>query len=287
MVDACTEAASDGQCDVETSVERLFQGYRLTRTAPAVEVAARGARGLRDRARLHRHRRRQRRQRADRGRAADGQPRQRHRAQPPARRGGDGRGARDDARRDAGDGGRGREAASHELRADRLARRWEGTDRDGAGRPLPLRGRRGGRARDRGAPGRGGDGGPRRRAALPGAPAARGGGRGGAARAAGRQARRGGGGARSTPPSASWPRRSARARARGGTSELLHLAGLRRRGVPPVPGHRAATTSPPRPTRTSASRSSRCRWRSSTRRSRTAATPRRSWGCSGSRPCSD
>ena len=41
MVDACTEAASDGHCDVETSVERLFQGYRLTRTAPAVDTAAR------------------------------------------------------------------------------------------------------------------------------------------------------------------------------------------------------------------------------------------------------
>jgi tripeptide aminopeptidase len=40
MVDACGEAASDGHCDVETSVERLFQGFRLTRTAPAVETAA-------------------------------------------------------------------------------------------------------------------------------------------------------------------------------------------------------------------------------------------------------
>jgi tripeptide aminopeptidase len=40
MVDACAEAASDGHCDIETSVERLFQGYRLTRTAPAVETAA-------------------------------------------------------------------------------------------------------------------------------------------------------------------------------------------------------------------------------------------------------
>jgi tripeptide aminopeptidase len=40
MVDACGEAASDGHCDLETSVERLFQGYRLTRTAPAVETAA-------------------------------------------------------------------------------------------------------------------------------------------------------------------------------------------------------------------------------------------------------
>ena len=40
MVDAAAEAASDSDCDVETSVERLFQGYRLPRTAPAVQVAA-------------------------------------------------------------------------------------------------------------------------------------------------------------------------------------------------------------------------------------------------------
>jgi tripeptide aminopeptidase len=40
MVDALTEAASDCECDVETSVERLFQGYRLARTAAPVEVAA-------------------------------------------------------------------------------------------------------------------------------------------------------------------------------------------------------------------------------------------------------
>lgn len=40
MVDALSAAASDSQCDVETSVERLFQGYRLPRTAQPVEVAA-------------------------------------------------------------------------------------------------------------------------------------------------------------------------------------------------------------------------------------------------------
>jgi tripeptide aminopeptidase len=45
MVDAVTEAASDADCDVETSVERLFRGYRLPRTAPAVEVAAEALRG--------------------------------------------------------------------------------------------------------------------------------------------------------------------------------------------------------------------------------------------------
>jgi tripeptide aminopeptidase len=40
MVDALSGAASDSECDVETSVERLFRGYRLPRTAPGVEVAA-------------------------------------------------------------------------------------------------------------------------------------------------------------------------------------------------------------------------------------------------------
>ena len=40
MVDAATEAASDAECDVETTVERHFRGYKLPRSAPAVEVAA-------------------------------------------------------------------------------------------------------------------------------------------------------------------------------------------------------------------------------------------------------
>jgi tripeptide aminopeptidase len=40
LVDACAEAASDGHCDLDTSLERLFRGYRLTRTEPAVEIAA-------------------------------------------------------------------------------------------------------------------------------------------------------------------------------------------------------------------------------------------------------
>jgi tripeptide aminopeptidase len=45
MVDAATEAASDSDCDLETSVERLFRAYRLPRTAPAMEVAAGALRG--------------------------------------------------------------------------------------------------------------------------------------------------------------------------------------------------------------------------------------------------
>lgn len=40
MVDATAEAASDADCDVETSVERMFRGYRLPRTAAPVEAAA-------------------------------------------------------------------------------------------------------------------------------------------------------------------------------------------------------------------------------------------------------
>jgi tripeptide aminopeptidase len=44
MVDAAAEAASDADCDVETSVERMFRGYRLPRTARPVEIAAAGLR---------------------------------------------------------------------------------------------------------------------------------------------------------------------------------------------------------------------------------------------------
>jgi len=40
MADACVAAAADAECDVETVVEQLFRGYRLPRTAVAVEVAA-------------------------------------------------------------------------------------------------------------------------------------------------------------------------------------------------------------------------------------------------------
>ena len=40
MVDALSEAASDAECDVETTVERQFRGYRLARTARSVEVAS-------------------------------------------------------------------------------------------------------------------------------------------------------------------------------------------------------------------------------------------------------
>ena len=45
LVDACTEAASDSECDLETHVEELFRAYRLPRTHPAVETAAARALG--------------------------------------------------------------------------------------------------------------------------------------------------------------------------------------------------------------------------------------------------
>ncbi len=39
MVGAMAEAASETECDVETTVEQLFRAYRLPRTAPPVRVA--------------------------------------------------------------------------------------------------------------------------------------------------------------------------------------------------------------------------------------------------------
>ena len=40
MVDLLTEAASDGECDLELTVEEVCRAYRLPRTAPVVEIAA-------------------------------------------------------------------------------------------------------------------------------------------------------------------------------------------------------------------------------------------------------
>jgi tripeptide aminopeptidase len=40
IVDAFTEAASDGECDVETLLEEQFRGYQLARTSPPVGLAA-------------------------------------------------------------------------------------------------------------------------------------------------------------------------------------------------------------------------------------------------------
>jgi tripeptide aminopeptidase len=45
MLDAATEAASDGECDLETTLERLFRAYRLSRGSRPVEVACRALEG--------------------------------------------------------------------------------------------------------------------------------------------------------------------------------------------------------------------------------------------------
>ena len=40
IVDRAAEAASDSECDIETTVDQLFRGYRLARTAAPVRAAA-------------------------------------------------------------------------------------------------------------------------------------------------------------------------------------------------------------------------------------------------------
>jgi tripeptide aminopeptidase len=46
MVDVLTEAASDGECDLELTVEEVCRAYRIARAAPVVEVAASALAGL-------------------------------------------------------------------------------------------------------------------------------------------------------------------------------------------------------------------------------------------------
>ena len=46
MVDRVTEAASDSECDVETTVDQLFRAYRLPRNAPPVRAAAAALEGV-------------------------------------------------------------------------------------------------------------------------------------------------------------------------------------------------------------------------------------------------
>lgn len=46
MVDTCSAAASDSECDVETVVEQLFRAYRLPRTAAPVRAAAEALQAL-------------------------------------------------------------------------------------------------------------------------------------------------------------------------------------------------------------------------------------------------
>ena len=267
MVDAATEAAAYAECDVETEVERLFRG--LPAAAHGAGGGGRGGRAPepRARARLHLHRRRQRRQRVRRRRPARGERGQRHRAQPPARRERHGRGARADARRDARDR-RGERRVEGAVTFERIGWRGRlgGQARHRPGRALPLRRRRGGGARDRRPPRRRGacsrvDGDalilvrqPREAVGERACSSCR---PGSSTRAR----------TRSRPPSASWPRRSARAPRGGSTSRAStpRPASPTRSATSTWP--RTSTTRRRRPTRTSASRSWRCRSTGSTTRS--------------------
>ena len=86
MVDRCSDAAGEVECDVDTTVEQHSRAFRLTRGAPPVRAACAALEELGDRAGPALHRRRQRRQRADRRRPAGAQRVQRHRERAPARR---------------------------------------------------------------------------------------------------------------------------------------------------------------------------------------------------------
>jgi tripeptide aminopeptidase len=46
MVDVLTEAASDGECDLELTVEEVCRAYRIAKTAPVVEIACATLTGL-------------------------------------------------------------------------------------------------------------------------------------------------------------------------------------------------------------------------------------------------
>ena len=46
LVDAAAEAASDLECDLETSMERLFRAYRVPRSSPHVEAASQALLGI-------------------------------------------------------------------------------------------------------------------------------------------------------------------------------------------------------------------------------------------------
>ena len=46
IVDVLTEGASDGSCDLELTVEEVCRAYRISQSAPVVEIAAAALRGL-------------------------------------------------------------------------------------------------------------------------------------------------------------------------------------------------------------------------------------------------
>ena len=120
------------------------------------------------------------------------------------------------------------------FRARRCTRARSST----CGRPLLLRGRRGGGPGDRRPPRRGGDRGAWRRRRLAGAPAARGGWRSGAPRGAGGKARRGGRVAARLREARAGGRGRASGGGMGGVEAVLHEPRLRRGGGDDLRGDR-------------------------------------------------
>ncbi len=113
MVDHFQEGADASECDLDVVIERMFDGYRTRARAPDVELAELALRDCGYEAKPHLHGGRLGRKRPPSGRFSMHQPRERHRAQPRARRagqrgcpGGDA-GSRDRTRR----GGAGRDAS--------------------------------------------------------------------------------------------------------------------------------------------------------------------------------
>ena len=143
MVDTFAFAASVCDCDVETSLDELYRGYRLEPDDPALRLGFAGARALRLRAAGRRGRRRRRRQRLQRARASLRRARERHGADPQPRRAHRGRRPRRDGRGDA----RARRRGARDAGVDRLRlltlRRGTRHGRPRAGtRARPARGRR-------------------------------------------------------------------------------------------------------------------------------------------------
>ena len=102
MLDALAHAANAAECELETVATLEYRAYKLRRTDPVVQIAWARARELRLHARAARHRRRRRRPRLQRERHPLREPRQRHGADPHARRAHRRGRRRGDGRRHAG-----------------------------------------------------------------------------------------------------------------------------------------------------------------------------------------
>ena len=117
MLDALAHAANAAECELETAATQEYRAYKLRRTDPVVQVAWAALETLRLRAEPARHGRRRRRPPLQRARHPVREPRQRHGADPHARRAHRGRRRRGDGRRHAG-ARRGRAHAAERRHAE-------------------------------------------------------------------------------------------------------------------------------------------------------------------------